>query len=78
MQELYVSVKSFQDVRSLSGIASREEFYIGITDGHRRVNAKSLMGIFSLNMSRELTMLLDCSEEDSEAFRVKIGRFLID
>ena len=78
MQELYVSVKSFQDVRSLSGIASREEFYIGITDGHRRVNAKSLMGIFSLNMSKNLTMLLDCSEDDGEAFRVKVGRFLVD
>ena len=78
MQEMYVRVKSFQDVRYLSVIASKEDFYIGITDGHRRVNAKSLMGIFTLSMDRPLVLQLDCSEEIGEAFRVKVGRFLID
>ena len=78
MQELLVRVKSFQDVRSLSAIAAKEDFHIGITDGYRRVNAKSLMGIFTLSMDRPLVLQLDCSEEICEAFRVKVGRFLID
>lgn len=78
MQEINVRVQSFQDVRAISALAAKEEFQILVSDGHRTVNAKSLMGIFTLNMGKPLVLQLDCSEETCEAFRVKAGRFLAD
>ena len=65
-------------MRAISAIAAKEEFRILVTDGHRTVNAKSLMGIFTLNMGKPLALLLDCDAEDFEAFRVKAGRFLVE
>ena len=76
MQEMYIRAESFQDIRAISALAAGEEFQVFITDGRRTVNAKSLLGIFSLNVGKPLLLQLDCSEEESEAFRVKATRFV--
>ncbi|MBQ7800903.1 MAG: HPr family phosphocarrier protein [Oscillospiraceae bacterium] len=78
MQEIYVRANSFQDVKAISAMAAKEEFQILISDGRRTVNAKSLLGIFSLDVGRPLLLRLDCGEEDCEAFRVKAGRYVVD
>ena len=76
MQEMYVRVKSFQDVRAISVLAGRERYRITISDGRRTVNAKSLMGIFTLNLGGPLLLQLDCGDDEGEAFRGKATRFV--
>lgn len=78
VKEMYVRLRSFQDVQSLASMASTCEYRVMITDGNRTVNAKSIMCMFSVNMRRPVLLLLDCDEEDFEVFRIMAGRFEAD
>lgn len=75
MKEMQIRLTSFQDVREMVNLASSVEYRVMITDGNKTVNAKSMMCMFSLNMRRPVTLLLDCDADDFEAFRFKAARF---
>ena len=75
MREMKVRLGSFQDVRELVNLASSVEYPVMIGDGEKAVNAKSIMCMFSLNFRRPALLLLDCDEDDFEAFRFKAARF---
>lgn len=77
MKDLHIKAESFQDIWTISALAAQERFRIVLSDGQRRVNAKSLLGIFSMNLSRPLMLQLDCGDEEFERFREKVVRFEI-
>lgn len=77
MKDLHIKAESFQDIWTISALAAQERFRIVLSDGQRRVNAKSLLGIFSMNLSRPLMLQLDCGDEEFERFREKVVRLEI-
>ena len=77
MKEKQIRLSSFQDVRDLVNLATSVDYRVMISDGNRTVNAKSMMCMFSLDMRRPVTLLLDCDEDDFEAFSLKAVRFEI-
>ena len=77
MREMQIRLASFQDVRDIVTLAASVDYPVMITDGHKTVNAKSIMCMFSLNMRHPVTLLLDCDTDDFEAFRFKAARFEI-
>ena len=77
MKDVHIKAESFQDIWTISALAAQERFHIVLSDGQHRVNAKSLLGIFGLNLSRPLMLQLDCGDEEFERFREKVVRLEI-
>ena len=75
MIESYVSLNSVEKVRKFSSIAKSCPFNVYLVSGSHRINAASLLGIFSLNLMKPIKMEADSN--DFTSVRRKLGDFLI-
>ena len=65
MQAMTISLTQVTEVQDLVNLVSRFPFDVDIVSGRYTVNAKSLLGIYSLDLSRPLQVLIysdDCAE----------------
>lgn len=56
MKTYKIFLKSVVDVKNFVNITNRYDFDIDLESGRYIVDAKSIMGIFSLDLSKPLTM----------------------
>ena len=76
MQEFRITLRSFQEVQEFISIATVQPFKILVENDSQQVNAKSFIGMVSLDYSRPLTVLCGCSSEECLSFRQQTRRFL--
>ena len=76
MREFTVRFCSFQDVQEFVAMATEENFPITVGNESYQVNGTSFMGMFSLDYSKPMKVMLNCTEEEFEGFRRKAARFL--
>ena len=57
-----------EEVKEFVELASQQNYDIDISLNHYVVDAKSIMGIFSLDLSKELVVTFHCSEECQKDF----------
>lgn len=76
MKEFHVSLTSFNDVKNLVAITSSQPFSIHAIAEHMITNAKSLLGFFSLDLQKPVTVRVE-DEVDTTAFARAIASFLI-
>lgn len=70
MKEFKVSIPTVQNVKEFVQFCSTAPFAIDVTSGTHTVDGKSLMGIFSLNLSNAVTVICKCdstNEKDNES-----------
>ena len=58
MREVSVVLNSIERVRKFVSLCEKQSFDICVSSGRHRVNAKSLMGVFSLDLSVPVTVEL--------------------
>ena len=58
MTETTIRLKTLEDVRNFVNIVTRYDIDIDLSSGRYIVDAKSIMGIFSLDLSRSLKLTL--------------------
>ena len=70
MVKLSVKIVSMQDVDKFNKICSKFDCDMALQSGKYYVDAKSIMGIFSLDLSQTLVLNADTDEEEKvkEAF----------
>ena len=73
MQAMTISLTQVTEVQDFVNLVSRFPFDVDVVSGRYTVNAKSMLGIYSLDLSRPLQVLIysdDCAElkEALEAF----------
>ena len=56
MKTLNILLNSMNDVRIFVNIVNKYEFDVDLTSGRYVVDAKSIMGIFSLDLSKPITV----------------------
>ncbi len=56
MNTVQIKLSSIQDVRNFVDIVSRYEMEIDLASGRYVVDAKSIMGIFSLDLLKPITL----------------------
>ncbi len=64
MAEITVTLGSINDVKNFVNIVSRYDYDIDLTSGRYVVDAKSIMGIFSLDLSKPIKVEIhseDCN-----------------
>ncbi len=75
MKSFNISLKSITDVKDFVNIVNKYDFDIDLTSGRYVVDAKSIMGIFSLDLSKPIKV--DVHVDDCEKFYSEIKNFIV-
>ncbi len=65
MKTFNILLSSINDIKAFVNIVNKYEFDVDLTSGRYVVDAKSIMGIFSLDLSK--TIKVDIHSESAEA-----------
>ncbi|MCL2747620.1 MAG: HPr family phosphocarrier protein [Oscillospiraceae bacterium] len=78
MKFFYVLLNSIAAVKRFNSSACGEPFDIDIYSGRYIVDAKSIMGILSLDLDRPVRIEIHGTNEDGAAFYKKVESFVVD
>ena len=76
MTKTTVNLQAINDVKEFVNIVMKYDFDIDLVSGRYAVDAKSIMGIFSLDLSKPIA--LEAHTDDASAFFAKIKPFIVD
>lgn len=64
MVSLSITLSSINDVKSFVNLVNRYDFDVELVSGKYVIDAKSIMGIFSLDLSKKLLVQADCTPDN--------------
>lgn len=73
-----IRLKTVDDVKDFVSSTLSNKVNAVLQSGRYCVDAKSIMGIFSLDLSVPITLVIECDSSDIDSYMDKIERFLID
>ncbi|MBD5111418.1 MAG: HPr family phosphocarrier protein [Ruminococcaceae bacterium] len=77
MRECKIKLDSISDVKEFVGIVCGYTFEVDLQSGRYSVDAKSIMGIFSLDLGKTLEMKVHSDGEDAENFLDDVKKFVV-
>ncbi|MDE5763972.1 MAG: HPr family phosphocarrier protein [Ruminococcus sp.] len=75
MTKTTISLHAINDVKNFVDIVMKYDFDIDLVSGRYAVDAKSIMGIFSLDLSRPIE--LNAHTDDAEEFMAEIDKYIV-
>ena len=75
MSAFYVSLSSIEDVRLFVNAATRCPCEVDVRSGRYVIDAKSIMGLFSLDLSQPVRVEVHGSDSEREAFEQSVAAF---
>lgn len=75
MEKFNISLSSINDVKNFVNIVTKYDFEIDLSSGRYIVDAKSIMGIFSLDLSKPIAV--EVHGENCEALLAELKPFMI-
>jgi len=75
MKAFNIILKSINDVKDFVNIVNKYEFDVDLTSGRYVVDAKSIMGIFSLDLSKPIKV--EVHSEDYMNFFNEVKNFVV-
>lgn len=72
-----IQLATVERVKDFVGAISDFDFVVDLISGRYCVNGKSIMGIFSLDLSRSIQLSAEVPQEKLEAFKAAIQPFEI-
>ena len=75
MSSFYVSLSSIDEVKRFVDAATRCACEIDVLSGRYVINAKSIMGLFSLDLSQPVRVEVHGSDSEREAFEQSVAAF---
>ncbi len=70
-----VKIESVLDAKKFVNICNSVDFQVDLVSGRYVVDAKSLMGLFSLDLTKPMEMHAECGADDE--FLTKIGSYIV-
>jgi len=75
MKSFNISLKSINSVKDFVNIVNKYDFDVDLTSGRYVVDAKSIMGIFSLDLSKPIRV--DVHADNCDEFMKEIKDFIV-
>lgn len=75
MKSFSITLKSINDVKDFVNVVNRYDFDVDLTSGRYVVDAKSIMGIFSLDLSKPIKV--EVHTDSCDPFLEEIKNFII-
>lgn len=76
MQTFSVTLNSISEVKTFVDAATRCPCEIDVCSGRYVIDAKSIMGLFSLDLAKPVAVEFHGTDGDAAAFRLAIAAFL--
>lgn len=76
MKTFNILLKSINDVKDFVNIVNKYDFDVDLTSGRYIVDAKSIMGIFSLDLSKPIKV--EVHSDNADDFINEIKAFIVD
>ena len=77
MKELKILLGTIEDVKEFVNITNKYEFECDLISGRYAIDAKSIMGIFSLDLSKPLNMVIRGEGKSIEALIEETEKFIV-
>ena len=76
MKKVIIKLGAINDVKEFVNVVSLCDYDVDLVSGRYAIDAKSIMGIFSLDLSKPVE--LHAHVDDCEDFLEKIQKFIVD
>ncbi len=76
MKSFYIKLLTIEDIRNFVDIVTRQDFDIDLSSGRYVVDAKSIMGIFSLDLMNKI--LLTAHSDNTEKLEEELAKFIVE
>lgn len=76
MKTFNLLLSSINDVKDFVNVVSKYDFDVDLTSGRYVVDAKSIMGIFSLDLSQPIKV--EVHSDDCDSFIAELKPFIVD
>ncbi len=76
MKTFNIMLKSINDVKDFVNLVNKYDFDVDLTSGRYIVDAKSIMGIFSLDLSKPIKV--ETHADNTETFFTEVKPFIVD
>ena len=76
MKTFNLLLSSINDVKDFVNIVSKYDFDVDLTSGRYGVDAKSILGIFSLDLSKPIKV--EVHSDNCDDFKNDVNRFVVD
>lgn len=73
-----ISLNSINSVKNFVNAVNRYDFDVDLSSGRYVVDAKSIMGIFSLDLSKPIILEAHCEEASVADFKAAMAEFIVD
>lgn len=76
MNTFYIKLSTIEDIRKFVDIVTRQDCDIDLSSGRYVVDAKSIMGIFSLDLMNKI--LLTAHTDDVEDLKKALAAYIVE
>lgn len=76
MKEVKVQLRSIDDVKDFVSAVSQFKTDIDLVEGHYIIDAKSILGIFSLDLTHPVTLQIE-DEEEAPAVIERLKEYIV-
>ncbi len=76
VKQVKVRLNSIDEVKEFCGLTNACKFDVDLLSGRYRVDAKSIMGIFSLDLTKTLEMLVHAEDAECADFLDDMKKFI--
>ncbi|MCL2546575.1 MAG: HPr family phosphocarrier protein [Oscillospiraceae bacterium] len=77
MKEFNVLLNSINDVKLFVNTAAAQMFDIDIVSGRYVIDAKSIMGLFSIDLTKPVKVSVQGTDEEGAEFYAQIKQFVV-
>lgn len=77
MKKCIIKLNSIDDVKEFCAQTNNCKFDVDVLSGRYAVDAKSIMGIFSLDLTKEVEMVVHADDDESEDFFDGIKKYVV-
>ena len=77
MNTFHVSLTSINDVKNFVNAACSQMCEIDLISGRYIIDAKSIMGIFSIDLAKPIKVEVHGTEEEAKSFRAAIKDYIV-
>lgn len=78
MASTNISINTIKDVQEFVAIINKCPYDAIISSGRYVVDAKSIMGIFSIDLSNSVKLKIDCTDEEATETLNKLSKFVVE
>lgn len=77
MHSFNVSLSSIEDVKKFVDAASHCDQEVDVVSGRYVINAKSIMGLFSLDLAKPIAVEVHGTDAQGQAFQSAVSQFVV-